>query len=66
MNKTKVDFIADLLSNKAIKPVHKEKLFSLANDDLKMAADGGGSVDDIFEEIEGKDWAKFVKVFLRT
>ena len=44
----------------------KEKLFSLANDDLKMAADGGGSVDDIFEEIEGQNWAKFVKAFLRT
>ena len=44
----------------------REKLFSLANDDLRMAADGGGSVDDIFEEIEGEDWAKFVKVFLRT
>ncbi len=44
----------------------KEKLFSLANEDLKMAADGGGSVDDIFEEIEGENWGKFVKTFLRT
>jgi len=44
----------------------KEKLFSLANEDLKMAADGGGSVDDIFEEIEGENWSNFVKTFLRT
>ncbi len=44
----------------------KEKLFSLANEDRKMAADGGGSVDDIFEEIEGENWGKFVKTFLRT
>ena len=44
----------------------KDKLFDLANEDLKMAADGGGSVDDIFAEIEEKNWAKFVKTFLRS
>ena len=44
----------------------REKLFNLANDDLQVAADGGGSVEDIFNEIEGKNWAKFVKTFLKT
>jgi len=44
----------------------REKLFNLANDDLQVAADGGGSVEDIFKEIEGENWAKFVKTFLKT
>ena len=38
----------------------------MANEDLRMAADGGGSVEDIFEELEGENWAKFVKTFLKT
>ena len=44
----------------------REKLFSLANGDLRLAADGGASVKDIFEELEGENWAKFVRTFLRT
>ncbi|OQX63193.1 MAG: hypothetical protein B5M55_07350 [Desulfococcus sp. 4484_242] len=44
----------------------REKLFSLANCDLRLAADGGASVKDIFEELEGENWAKFVRTFLRT
>ena len=44
----------------------KEKLFAMANDDLKVAADGGVSVEDISHELEGKNWAKFVKTFLKT
>ena len=44
----------------------REKLFAMANDDLKIAADGGVSVEDIFEELEGENRAKFVKAFLRT
>jgi glycine cleavage system H lipoate-binding protein len=44
----------------------KEKLFSLANDDVKIAADGGVSVEDIFGELEVENRAKFVKIFLRT
>jgi glycine cleavage system H lipoate-binding protein len=44
----------------------KERLFAMANDDLKIAADGGVSVEDIFEELEGENRAKFVKAFLRT
>lgn len=43
-----------------------EKLISMANEDLKIAADGGVSVDDIFGELKGKSWGKFVKAFLRT
>jgi len=44
----------------------REKLISLANEDLRIAADGGVSVDHIFGELEGKNWAKFVKTFFRT
>lgn len=44
----------------------KEKLISLANEDLRLAADGGISVDDIFAELEGETWANFSKIFLRT
>ena len=44
----------------------REKLFSAAHEDLKLAADGGGSVDDIFSELKQENWAKFVKTFLRT
>ena len=44
----------------------REKLFAMANDDLRVAADGGGSVEDISQELEGKNWAKFIKVFLKT
>ncbi len=44
----------------------KEKLFSSANDDLRIAADGGGSVEDILKEVGPEAWAKLVKTFLRT
>ncbi len=44
----------------------REKLFAMANDDLRVAADGGVSVQDISQELEGKNWARFVKIFLKT
>jgi len=44
----------------------REQLFSLAHEDMKIAADGGVSVEDIFEELESEDWAKLVKAFLKT
>lgn len=44
----------------------KEKLFSATNEDLRVAADGGESVEDILGELQGENWAKFVKMFLRT
>jgi glycine cleavage system H lipoate-binding protein len=44
----------------------REKLFTMANDDLQVAADGGVSVEDISEELKGKDWKKFIKAFLKT
>jgi glycine cleavage system H lipoate-binding protein len=44
----------------------KEKLVSMANEDLRIAADGGVSADDIFEELKGENWGKFVKAFLKT
>ena len=44
----------------------KERLFAMANEDLKLAADGGDSVDDIFAELEGDNWTKLAKTFLRS
>ena len=44
----------------------RERLFSMAHDDLRIAADGGASVEDLFEELEGKNWEKVVKAFLKT
>ncbi len=44
----------------------REKLFAMANEDMQISADGGESVEDIFEELDEKDWAKFVKAFLKT
>ena len=44
----------------------REKLFSLANEDMKIAADGGVSMDQIAGELKGVKWGKFVKTFLRT
>lgn len=44
----------------------KDKLLAMANEDLRIAADGGPSVDDIAGQLDGKNWAKFVQTFLRT
>ena len=44
----------------------KEKLFAMAHEDLRIAADGGESVDDIFEELGEKHWGKIVKAFFKT
>jgi len=44
----------------------RERLFSATNEDLRVAADGGESVEDILGELQGENWAKFVKMFLRT
>jgi hypothetical protein len=44
----------------------RERLFAMANDDLKIAADGGVSVEDIFAELDMENRARFVKAFLRT
>ena len=44
----------------------KEKLFSMVNDELRIAADGGVVVENISQELKGKKWAEFVKAFLRT
>jgi hypothetical protein len=44
----------------------KERLISPANEDLRLAADGGLPVDNIFEDLEGENWAKLVKIFLKT
>ena len=44
----------------------REKLFSIANEDLRVAADGGAPAEDIFGELESTDWSKLVKIFFRT
>jgi len=44
----------------------RERLFSMAHDDLSIAADGGVSVEDIFSELEEKNWEKVVKTFFKT
>ena len=44
----------------------RERLFSIAHEDMRIAADGGVSVEDIFEELESESWADFVKKFLKT
>jgi glycine cleavage system H lipoate-binding protein len=44
----------------------RERLFSMAHDDLSIAADGGVSEEDIFEELQEKNWEKVVKAFFRT
>lgn len=44
----------------------REQLFSMADDDLRLAADGGAPVEDIFKELKGKSWAKVIKQFLKT
>jgi glycine cleavage system H protein len=44
----------------------REILFSMAHDDLKIAADGGVSEEDVFEELQEKNWKKVVKTFFRT
>lgn len=44
----------------------REKLFSMANEDLRIAADGGESVQNISEQLEGKNWSKFMRAFMRT
>ncbi|SPD72946.1 Glycine cleavage H-protein [uncultured Desulfobacterium sp.] len=44
----------------------RERLFSATNEDLRVAADGGESVEDILGELQGENWTKLVKMFLRT
>lgn len=48
--------------------LHEEtdKLFAMANEDLRTVADGGESVADIFSELNAETRAKFLKAFLRT
>jgi len=43
-----------------------ERLWAMADEEFRMAADGGASVDDVFEAIGGKSWKDFVKSFLRS
>ena len=42
-----------------------ERLFALAHDDIRLAADGGVSADDLFEEVGSDSWTEFIRVFLK-
>jgi len=44
----------------------REKLFAMANEDMQISADGGESVEDVFEELDEKEWVKLVKAFLKS
>jgi len=44
----------------------KEKLFAMTNEELRVVADGGESVTDIFSELKEEGRTKFLKAFLRT
>jgi glycine cleavage system H lipoate-binding protein len=44
----------------------REQLFAMAHEDFRVAADGGVAVEDISQELEGENWAKFIKTFLKT
>ncbi len=44
----------------------REQLFSMANDDMRVAADGGESSEDIFADLEDKKWAESIKKFLKS
>ena len=44
----------------------KDKLFAMANEELRIVADGGESVTDIFSELKEEDRARLLKAFLRT
>jgi glycine cleavage system H lipoate-binding protein len=44
----------------------KDKLFAMANEDLRIVADGGESVTDIFSELKEEDRTRLLKAFLRT
>lgn len=43
-----------------------ERLFAMANDDLRLAADGAASVDDLSREMARGKWLEMVKTFLRS
>jgi glycine cleavage system H lipoate-binding protein len=44
----------------------KEKLFSMASERSRIAADGGDTVENILGEMEDKRRAEFVRTFLKT
>ena len=44
----------------------RDQLFNMAHGEMRLAADGGASVDDLTKDLKGKEWTKFVSVFLRT
>lgn len=43
-----------------------ERLWAMADEASRIAADGGTSVDDVFEAVGGKSWKAFVKTFFRS
>lgn len=53
MNKSKIDFISDLLAHKDISAVEKERLFGLTKDEIrKIGADNDDRLQEVIERIE--------------
>jgi glycine cleavage system H lipoate-binding protein len=44
----------------------RDRLMEKAGEELRVSADGGQSVDDIFSQLKGEKWSKLVKTFLRS
>ncbi len=44
----------------------RDRLIAMADEDLRLAADGGVSMEDMAAELGRKNWRKLVKAFLRT
>ena len=44
----------------------KEKLFAEADENMRLAADGGDTVEDVFEELGADAWSNLAKKFLKT
>jgi glycine cleavage system H lipoate-binding protein len=44
----------------------RERLLSLANEDMKIDADGSVPLEDMFPDLKGNQWSKFAKLFFRT
>lgn len=44
----------------------RDRLIAMADEDLRLAADGGVSMEDMAAQLRRKNWRKLVKTFLRT
>ncbi len=55
MNKSKIDFIADIINSKKLDPYNKDRFFALALNEIKKLGDDDGirqEIDDVKQKIE--------------